>query len=70
MKDILKSFLMGIGAATGFFTAIHFTADAELDANAEQAAFLEGVQYGAREATVNKQCGLMDVYRQPPKVQM
>jgi hypothetical protein len=54
MKDILKSFLLGVGFASGFFLAIHFTADAELDATAEQAIWLDGVVYGAREATVNR----------------
>ena len=63
MKDILKSFLMGVGFATSFFLSISFTADAELDATAEQQAFLEGVQYGAREATLNKQCGWRDQFR-------
>ena len=67
MKEILKSFLMGVGFATGFFAAISFTADAELDANAEQAIWLEGVQYGAREATLNKQCGWRDQFREPVK---
>ena len=67
MKEILKSFLMGVGFASGFFLAISFTIDAELDATAEQAIWLEGVQYGAREATVNKQCGWKDTFREPAK---
>lgn len=67
MKDLLKSFAYGVTFAVGFFAAISFTADAELDAAQEQAIWLEGVVYGAREATINKQCGLMDVYRKPAK---
>lgn len=58
MRDILKSFLMGIGFAVGFFLAISFTADAEdMAAEAEQAEYamyLQGLQDGAREATVNR----------------
>ena len=66
MKDILKSFALGVVAAVGFFAAISFTANDELDATAEQAIFLEGVQYGAREATLNKQCNWKDLYRNEP----
>ena len=55
MKDILKSFLLGVGAAAGFFLAIHFTADAEdQTAEAEQAEYamyLQGLSDGAREAS-------------------
>jgi hypothetical protein len=67
MKDFLKSFCYGCAFAVGFFAAISFTADAEdMTAEAEQAeyaAFLEGAAYGAREATLNKQCGWRDQYR-------
>ena len=67
MKDILKSFCYGCAFAVGFFAAISFTADAELDADAEQQAFLEGVVYGAREATINKTCNWRDTFREPVK---
>lgn len=67
MKDILKSFAYGVTFAFGFFAAISFTADAELDAAQEQAIWLEGVQYGAREATINKQCGWRDMFATPTR---
>ena len=67
MKDILKSFALGVVAAVGFFAAISFTANDELDATAEQQAFLEGVVYGAREATINKTCNWRDTFREPVK---
>lgn len=55
MKDILKSFLMGVGFATGFFLAISFTADDEdLAAEAETREFVayqNGLTEGVREAT-------------------
>ena len=58
MKDMLKSFLMGVVFACGFFAAIHFTAgDEDLAAEASQAeyaSYLQGLQDGAREATVNR----------------
>ena len=67
MKDIIKSFFMGLAAAAGFFLAISFTADAEDQAAAELQSFLEGVQYGAQQATLNKECGILDLYRKPVK---
>lgn len=71
MKEIFKSFLMGVGAATGFFTAISFTADAELQAEAEQAieyaGYLNGLRDGAAHATANKQCGWRDMFAVPNK---
>ena len=55
MKDILKSFLMGVGFATGFFAAISFTADAEdLAAEAETREFVayqNGLTEGAKQAS-------------------
>jgi len=58
MKDLLKSFALGVVAAVGFFAAIAFTADAEdMTAEAEQAeyaAYLAGLAEGAKQATVNR----------------
>jgi len=55
MKDILKSFLMGVGFATGFFAAISFTADAEdMAAEAETREFVayqNGLTDGAKQAS-------------------
>lgn len=55
MKDILKSFLMGAGFATGFFAAISFTADAEdMAAEAETREFVayqNGLTDGAKQAS-------------------
>ena len=69
MKDILKSFLMGVGAATGFFLAISFTSDAEdmasEAAQVEYTGYLAGLRDGAYQATLNKQCGWRDAFREP-----
>jgi hypothetical protein len=58
MKDLIKSFVMGIVFACGFFAAIHFTADDEdLAAEAETREFLAyqaGLTEGAKQATVNR----------------
>lgn len=55
MKDILKSFLMGVGFATGFFLAISFTSDAEdMAAEAETREFVayqNGLTEGSRQAS-------------------
>ena len=67
MKDVLKSFLMGIGFAVGFFAAISFTADAEdqtAEAEmAEYAMYLQGLQDGAREASKSWKTCLFTDYR-------
>ena len=66
MKDILKSFALGVVAAVGFFTAISFTADAEdMAAEAEQAeyaAYLEGLQEGAKQASKSSKSCLFTEY--------
>jgi len=55
MKDILKSFLMGVGFATGFFAAISFTAnDEDMAAEAETREFVayqNGLTEGAKQAS-------------------
>ena len=55
MKDVIKSFLMGIGAASGFFLAIHFTAnDEDMAAEAETREFLAyqaGLTEGSKQAS-------------------
>jgi hypothetical protein len=55
MKDILKSFVMGIVFACGFFAAIHFTAnDEDQTAEAETREFLAyqaGLTEGAKQAS-------------------
>lgn len=63
MKDILKC----VTFAVGFFAAISFTADAEDMAAVEQQAYMTGLTDGAREATVNRQCGWRDTFREPVK---
>ena len=67
MRDILKSFFMGLAAAAGFFLAISFTADAEDSAaEAEQREYqiyLAGLEDGAREASKNWRTCLFTEYR-------
>jgi hypothetical protein len=58
----MRNWLYAVAFVAGFFTAQYAASDEDTGAEVEQ-AYLEGVQYGAREATLRrKQCNWRDLY--------
>ena len=49
----MRNFLYGLAFVLGFFTAQYAVKDEDTGMEVEQ-AFLDGVEYGAKEATLNQ----------------